>query len=83
MCEFVCELLVLSCTLVHAETDVALFEITVFEGFVFESSSGFSVCFCAVHIAYNLFKRIESSLHAIWYIFVGDNTYVQMLYIHV
>ena len=28
-CEFVCELLVLSCTIVHAETDdVALFRIT-------------------------------------------------------
>ena len=28
----------------HAETDVALFRITVSEGFVFESSSDFSVC---------------------------------------
>ena len=37
--EFVCELLVLSGTFTHAETNVALFRITVCEGFVSESSS--------------------------------------------
>ena len=43
-CEFVCELLVLSCTFVPVEANVALFRIKVSEGFVFESSSELPVC---------------------------------------
>ena len=64
-CEFVCELLVLSCTIVHAETDdVALFRITVFEGFVFESCSNYPVCRCLFYCIQFIKKSL---LHTICY----------------
>ena len=38
VCEFVCELLMLSCSFLHAENDVALLRITVLEFFFFGSN---------------------------------------------